>query len=344
MPGFEETLGAFTDLLRRRGYTMQPTEVPGQPGKVVRCVFSQAVFQDPVLAIPDVHLADGRGGDIFMDGHPDAIARLVAVLQAIEDFIATTPLRTVQLGDWFDVWRAEGGDVRSTNYGAIQNANVYRSILDLDARIGLTHVIGNHDASFLRALPDRRAAQPALFGLGFWLGNGAFAIHGHQTDIAPPPNSPLDQFFVAAATTVAEFAPGVTSFEAYIDRYDGLAGVVQWLLSGFGLLRPDPPIQPRPPDAGPLPEGVVEACLVVRESRDDLTRLARAIEALPSSQGRSLKALLVGHSHKPCISVSRLPGAPVVIIDAGSWTYGQANVLLAADNTAAVFDVVRSPA
>src|SRR6185295_210916 len=105
--------------------------------------------------------------------------------------------RLMQLGDWFDVWRSSGHDSASMSYGPIQNAPIYGRILDLDAQIGLAHIIGNHDASFLNALPDRRSGQAGSFCVAGWLGRTVYAIHGHQSEIEPPPNLEADQFFVA---------------------------------------------------------------------------------------------------------------------------------------------------
>jgi len=342
MSDFDEMLGSFTGQLRNQGYALRPTAVPGVAGAVVKCVFSSPVFDNPIVAIPDVHLGDGSAGDIFLAGSNDAVSRLVAVMTTLKNLLNQpgAEISAIQLGDWFDVWRAEGGDVQAAQFGAIQNVAAYRQILDLDAELGLAHIIGNHDASFLGALPDRRVTQPGLFRLGFWLGQKVYAMHGHQTDIAPPANLPSDQFFVAAATTMAEFVPGVTTFEAYADRFGNVDGVVQWLLSCFGLLRRDPGPQPRPPDTQALPTNVLEATLVLREARDDIARVAREVSALPQSNGRSASVVIVGHSHAPCVSVSRTTDSPTVILDAGSWTYGQGSVLIAAEDTAAVFDVV----
>src|SRR5258706_7737147 len=155
MAGFNDTLGALTDLLCAHGYDLRPTAVPGTADKTVRAVFDRPLFLNPIVAIPDVHLSDARAGDIFAsDG--EAVARLVAVLTAVRDLLNAHPasIRALQLGDWFDVWRAAGGEVQNAFYGGIQNAAVYRQILDLDPQIGLAHLIGNHDASFLHALPD----------------------------------------------------------------------------------------------------------------------------------------------------------------------------------------------
>lgn len=337
MARFDEFVAAFSETLAPSRYTIKPTETGGVP---VRVVFPDAIFQVPLIGIPDVHLANAREGDIFLASGAEKAQRLAAVLRTVRDLMYAHPTSTqaIQLGDWFDVWRAAAGDVQSTQYGAIQNAAVYREILDLDAQIGLAHVIGNHDASFLHALPDRRVQQPHLFRLGFWLGQNVYAMHGHQSEMTPPANAPSDQFFVAAATTLAEFIPGVTTFEAYVDRFGTGNGIKEWLLSGFGALQEDPGPQARPHDPDPAPPGV-QANLVLREGRDTIARVVREVSKLTASHGRSARLVVVGHSHAPCVAVSRGGEQPTVIIDAGSWAYSQATVLLAAHDTAAVFDV-----
>ncbi len=112
------------------------------------------------------------------------------VLKTIAAYLNQHPLSSyaIQLGDWFDMWRVYGADPNDMTYVSIENAAVYHSILDLDAQIGLPHVIGNHDAGFLRSLSGRRSSQPALFRLGFWIGRNVYAMHGHQTE---PPESDI---------------------------------------------------------------------------------------------------------------------------------------------------------
>jgi hypothetical protein len=42
----------------------------------------------------------------------------------------------------------------------------------------------------------------------------------------------------------------------------------------------------------------------------------------------------------PCAAWTDVAGKPLVVIDAGGWVYKQANLLIAAEDTIAVFDVV----
>jgi UDP-2,3-diacylglucosamine pyrophosphatase LpxH len=333
MAKFTDTVSALNALLVQRGYTLTET--------TTKVVFKQATFDAPIFALPDVHLCDGGPGDIFVNGNPDKPRRLASVLRAIFDYQNLHPhsSRSVQLGDWFDIWRVCGSDPKNMAYGAIQNARAFQEIFDLDAQIGLAHVLGNHDASFLNSLPDRRTGQPSLFRLGFWLGSNVYALHGHQTDITPQVGSDFDEFAVAAATVIARFIPGVVSFEDYVDRLGFVGGGAKWVLDSLLGLREDPGPQARPIDRSAAPASVASGSFVVRERLDHLATIVHKVELLPESHGRSAEVLIVGHSHRPCAAWTDVSGKPLVVVDAGGWVYDQANLLVAAEDTIAVFDV-----
>jgi hypothetical protein len=334
MPAFAEMVRSLNALLQAHDCRLAPTST--------RVVFDSAKFGTPIFAIPDVHLCDGTGGDVFFHGRADKPRRLAAVLRAIYEYQRQHPMssRVVQLGDWFDLWRLTGTDPRHMSYGAIQNVPAYREILELDAALGLAHVIGNHDAGFLDSLPDRRVAQPHLFRLGFWLGSNVYALHGHQTDIVPPRGAAFDETALHLATVMGRFIPGTSSFEAYLDRMGILPGLARWLLDAVHRVRDDPGPQPRAADPRALPAGVRSGSFMSREHRDQLARIAHQVGTLPESHGRSPEVVIVGHSHAPCAAWSDVTGKPIVLIDAGAWVYEQANLLLAADDTIAVFDVL----
>jgi len=305
----------------------------------VTFTFDRDVVTGPIVAIPDVHLGDGGAGDIFyagLGGTGEKLARLLALFSAVHSLLdAGQGARAVQLGDWFDVWRTAGSDVKSMQYGGIQNALVYQPLLDLDAQIGLAHLVGNHDASFLDAVPDRRAAQSDRFRLGFWLGSNVYALHGHQSDLDPPQNATEDEIAVAVASTLAQFVPGVTTFEAYLDRFGTGSGIWNFMLD-LRHLRDDPGPQPRNPLAAP--PGMTGP-FVDRECNERLTAI---VEKVSAASNRDTELLIVGHSHNPCISwAPKSDGRPLLIVDAGGWPYDQTNVLLAAGDTVAVYDVVR---
>jgi len=176
---FADVLADFRARLRTRGFDLRETGI--------EVVFTTPMFDTPILAVPDVHLAQLTAATSSSRAswraprsrsHARRHRRLPRHPSAV--------FLRAQLGDWFDIWRVCGSDPANVDYGDIQNAGVYQNILALDARLGLPHVIGNHDAGFLRSLPDRRAGQPDYFRLGFWIGRNVYAMHGHQTDLAPP--------------------------------------------------------------------------------------------------------------------------------------------------------------
>jgi len=333
---FNDTVAAFNGLMAASGYVLRPTST--------RVAFKSILFGTPIFALPDVHLCDGGAGDIFLNNNPDKPRKLQAVMQAMFDYMTSQPMsaRALQLGDWFDIWRVTGQDPQHMTYGAVQNVEAYRGILDLDARIGLAHLIGNHDAGFLNSLPDRRASQPHLFRSGFWLGRSVYALHGHQTDIVPPIGSSFDEAAVALATTIAGFIPGVATFESYVDRLGFGPGLGRWLRDALLTAREDPGPQARPSDRSPPPPNVRSGQFVVRENVDHLATIAHQVGELPDSGGRSADVVIVGHSHTPSASWTDVTGKPVVVVDAGGWVYDQANLLIAAEDTIAVFDVTRA--
>ncbi len=340
MSSFRQVVQCLSSLLDAAGYRLDKTLVPGASDAWVEVEFDAPVFQAPVIAIPDVHLGDAGPGDIFFADNPDKPRRLAAVLRAIHTLMTqqATPLWAIQLGDWFDSWRTSGWNQPDATYGPIQNAGPYREILDLDAQLGLAHIIGNHDASFLNAIPDRRVQQPHLFRLGFWLGKNVYALHGHQSDLSPSFSSIDDQRAVALATTMAKFIPGVLSFEAYIDRLGTAEGIKTWLVDCLGTVRQDPGAQARPMDPEPLPSGITCAAPVLYGSSDLIATVVRAVSRI-TLQGRLAQVVLVGHTHAPCVTIARQSGQNIVIIDAGSWAYEQSTILIAAGRNACVFDV-----
>jgi hypothetical protein len=334
MPGFDQVVADFSQLLGQRQLALQATNV--------RVVFASPVIDSPIFAIPDVHLCTGDAGDIFLNGTPEKATALAGTLRSIYDYQEMHPQssRAIQLGDWFDIWRVCGEDAMSMAFGAIDNATAFADILDYDARIGLAHVIGNHDAGFLNAVPNRRAAQANFFRLGFWLGHNVYALHGHQTSIAPPPNRRFDEVVVHIATLLGSFIPGITKIQEFIDKQQIVDEIKLYLHDLIAGSHEDTGPHLRPLDRSNLPATLKAGDFVVREDLDALAAIVHEIERLPGSQGRAADLLLVGHSHVPCASWSDVGGRPLVVVDAGAWVYGQSNIAIAAGDTVAVFDVV----
>ena len=334
MPAFDQVVAEFAQFLEQKQLALQATEV--------RVVFTSQVIDTPIFAIPDVHLCKGDAGDIFLNGTPEKATALAGTMRAIYDYQEMHPQssRAIQLGDWFDIWRVCGEDPMSMAFGAIDNAAAFADILDYDARIGLAHVIGNHDAGFLNAVPNRRAAQANFFRLGFWLGHNVYAMHGHQTSIAPPRNQRFDEVVVHVATLLGSFIPGITKIQEFIDKQQIVDEIKLYLRDLLTGSHEDTGPHLRPRDRSNLPATLKSGDFVVREDLDALASIVHQVERLPGSQGRAADLLLVGHSHVPCASWSDVGGRPLVVVDAGAWVYGQSNIAIAAGDTVAVFDVV----
>lgn len=372
---YYERLALFRRLLFDAGYYLiqaQASVTGDEVAPVLIQMPGPVVGKQTIVALPDVHLGNGKGGDVFIDGDTANVRRLASTLRCIRDFVLrdSFPVTPLQLGDWYDVWRAIGGDADQARYAAIDNVSAFREILDLDKQLGLAHCIGNHDASFTKALPDRRVADGARFRFGFGLGKTRgriYALHGHQTDrIEGEPNAAFDKVAVWLGTLAATFVSskfrdltelidkrgpegaliwiGGEAAEAAVSQLPGGIPLVKaWLTRLLAEAREDVPQGPRPPQAPPMDGRTWYAHFVAREARKRLTRIAsEAVKVLYGPDANDLELLLVGHSHKACISWAPHPttGSPVVVVDAGSWVYGQAQILFAAGNTLGVYDIV----
>ena len=318
------------DLVREMSALLAPRQLAPNAPQSVTTRLPAGVLTAPLIAIPDCHLSDGGEGDEFFDEDASNVARLESVLRAIGAFRARHPEACIiQLGDWFDLWRA------SSN--AIQDAPAYKTVLELDAAIGLRHIVGNHDATFVNEVPRLRQNDPSAFRLGEFLMPSVFAIHGHQGHIGSTDDDGLDEIVVAAATTVARFIPGVRTFEEFVDSdldvEDALKTIVQ---KTFGTAHGDPPPAARPRDAragAPDPD----ATFVVRENTDVLAAIVANVATM--SHQPMPKLILVGHSHNPCVAWSNVAESPTILADAGACVFGRFNLLLGAGDRITVFDV-----
>jgi UDP-2,3-diacylglucosamine pyrophosphatase LpxH len=347
---YEEKLQKFRDALATRGYAVRVANaavVDGQACPVTVGFPSDVLGQNSFIAVPDVHLSDGSDADIFLDGNPAHAQRFTKVLSAIDSYMdaESASAYLLQLGDWYDVWRAVGADATQADFAKIDEVKAYQDLLELDKRLGMAHLIGNHDASFKHALPDRRVADGARFRFGFGLmkSNGrVFALHGHQTDTvqgAPSPDS--DQRAVWLATLAAKYVTSeVRSLQNFFDKEGTNPGAaLHWLGALMGLNRPDPVPIPRARLA--TPAGFTGS-FVDREDSAALVGIAVKACAKRYPTPEPLQLLVVGHSHKPCIAVTPHPasGKPVVVVDGGSWVQGAAQLVFGAANRVSVFDII----
>jgi hypothetical protein len=325
-------------------------------------VFDHVVFDTPIIAIPGVLLGDGGPNDRFLAGGADKPKRLSATLAAIDALCGRLPMdyRVIQLGDWFDLEQAGSGNPRFVDSGRIECVPAYAEILRLDAKLRLSHVIGNHDATFLAQVPPRRALEPERFRLGFWLGNSVYALHGHEGALVfgTGPAAEHEHRLAALSTTLAEVVPGDRPLCAHLESLRASPAAKRWLRDALGALHADPAPRTREPDPRPLPAGVAAAAFVQREDAEQLVRVVSEIERIGARRQRRVEVVLAAHGGEAAVSweasaasAARPPaaqgsassGRPVVIIDAGTWLGDHANLFVAAGDTAAVFEVRPAP-
>ena len=343
MTAFDETVRELCTLHGKHGYRLAPALVRGSPGTQVKVVFDRRVFETPIIALPSVRLGDRGPTDRFASGSPDKPQRLAATLTAIDELCARHPMgqHVLQLGDWFDVFETAAGGSVTDAISRIENVAAYQAIFRLDAKLGLSHVIGNHDACFLAQVPALRAHEPERFRLGFWVGGKVYALHGHEAELVfdSGPAADHEQRLHALATTLAELVPGKATFCAHVEMLRISPSVKRWLQQSLGTLRADSPPESRAMDERPRPAGVVCASFVERRSGEQLLGVVRELERLDGSRERRADVILAGHGSEAAVSWAPCGGRPVVIIDVGTWAGPQANLLIAAGDTAAVFEV-----
>jgi hypothetical protein len=343
MTAFDETVRELCTLHGRRGYRLAPALVRGSPGTQVKVVFDHVVFDTAIIALPGVFLGDGGPSDRFLSGGADKPKRLSATLAAIDELCGRLPMdyRVIQLGDWFDLEQAGGGNPRFTDSSRVESVPAYSEILRLDAKLRLLHVIGNHDATFLAEVPPGRALEPERFRLGFWLGNNVYALHGHEGALVfgSAPSADHEHRLAALSRTLADLIPGHSPICAHIERMRVSATVKHWLLQALGSLEPDPEWRTREPDLRPLPAGVAAAAFVEREGAEQLLCVVREVERIAALRQRRVEVVLAAHGSEAAVSWQPSAGRPVVIIDTGTWLGDHANLFVAAGNTAAVFEV-----
>jgi hypothetical protein len=349
---YEDKLEHLSGILGAHGYAIRVANaaVSDAMACMVTVGFPHDVLgQCSLIAVPDVHLSDGSQGDVFLNGTPGNAKRLAAVLRSIGEYMDAErePVQLVQLGDWYDVWRSRGGDTHQASYASIDNVSVYQDVLALDKSLGMAHLIGNHDASFAFALPDRRVADGKRFRFGFGLveSNGrVFGLHGNQGDCLQDIASPeASQRAVWLGTLAAKYVWGeVRNLQDFFDLQGvSLGSFWNWVNSLVGENREGP--KPKPRARLTTPDGF-KGSFVQRENVAELVRISVEATARLYTHPDPLELLLVAHSHKPCVGVTPHPvtGSPVVVLDGGSFVQSSAQLVFGAANRISVFDILPS--
>jgi hypothetical protein len=273
------------------------------------------------IVIPDVHL--GVGNDVFRTADPTQTnsSRLLDFLESLaslRDEVGPTKFRVVQVGDWYDFYRAPAPTV------ALQVAAIelqYGDICKAARAVPLLHCIGNHDA----ALYKNPNATTSRFGIAQPLGsNGVMAYHGHDT-------ATLEA--IEEQDIGAEIALSIVDLVALFPVLSQIADFAQmvaddsfqevWTKGNQGGDKPWPQAAGAPPAAWTAPW----------VARDDAAALVKAARGLEYVTDTALEVVFVGHSHRPGISSAWITAErEIALVDVGSWTYGRAEIAIVTPN------------
>ena len=323
-------MSALSDALLAAGLPIAPFRQAGLD-VVLQWDTAQTgpILDDIVLVgLPDLHLASGENGDIFRGNDDAAVTRLLALLRGLVQVSPRFPtLATLQLGDLYDVWRAYPGysDHPTSDYRVIEDA--YGPALGLlTQQLGSRVCVGNHDAC-LGLYPPSWARTPAgvtdqLAYAHIFAGSRLLAFHGHQEDTLNRAMQAQDgSAAVRLATEVSRLSnPLSLAIQKTID------------LAADFFSDPTMPLDDLfdaqwhaaspPENAG----GFSSPRWCDRGGRNVLQSL---VQGLPFAQ--DLRAVLVGHSHRPGISSLLVDGRVVPLVDVGSWVSGRSQFVIASE-------------
>ena len=260
------------------------------------------------IVIPDVHL--GWGNDAFRYNDPLRAHRLERFLDKVAALRAAVggKLDLVQLGDWYDFWRAP-------NVSAFEaKANIeaqYQGIVARARELGMRHCIGNHDAKLVN--PELRAGLDVEIVRTLGSDHRVLCLHGHDTETLA--SIAVDESLPALGlgiVTVLTSAPVLGPVAALLQRVIEGSSKEPWVDS--------PESVPWPRASVPGPARWAAPWV----GRTSAAQLGAAIAGFELCASREIQVALVGHSHRPGISWSPVAGRRVPVIDVGSWTYGRA--------------------
>jgi hypothetical protein len=287
---------------------------------ILRPPAGQSIALGPVdvgIVIPDVHL--GVGNDVFQTVDPTGknAARFLQFLQALarlRDEVGAAKFRTVQVGDWYDFFRAPA--LTADQQVAAIEAQ-YGDVCRAARALPVMHCVGNHDAALYK-MPNATASR---FGIAQPIGtNRVMAYHGHDT-------ATLEA--IREQDLGAAIGLNIVDLVALLPILGQIVDFAQMVIDDSfqepwtkGNTGGD---NPWPKSAGAAPVGWT-APWVARDDAAGLVKAARGIEYVTDMP---IQVAFIGHSHRPGISSAWITAErQVALVDAGSWTYGRAEIAI----------------
>ena len=169
-----------------------------------------------IVVVSDVHLGSDVGRKCKGTGHACDDLDLDPLFQTFMGYIGKEYLhskedRLIFLGDIFDFWRKDAGDV------LIENQEAVSKVKDISRRCVINYVVGNHDYS-IREMWNG-AKTKSLFGtmdksLHLEINGEPFTfLHGHQLEVLANPYNKSEKVYDSIASPLCSTA-GVTGTAA----------------------------------------------------------------------------------------------------------------------------------
>jgi hypothetical protein len=325
-----------------KGLATRRVVANGQPSALTWDPASEAIVGENVLVVlPDLHLGAGGDGDIFSGvatNVTDSRGRLSTFLNALIDAKAAiepagTRLRLVQLGDFYDVWRAYPSyrDIPGADYSIIESAYgevIGKLVNQLDARF----CVGNHDATLALYPPwwGRGSNGKANGRLGYaqrLCDNNVLALHGHQ----------------AAQIVEVMQAQGGGAWVSFAMWLAGVWNALDEKIQATLDHSFDPDLWPKTLDWANLdtpPKGpFAAAAWAARDGRDVLAKILGGLHEGHMFGADTPRIVFVGHSHRPGISWIEVNEQVVPVVDVGSWTYGRSQFAVAVKGEVSLWEI-----
>jgi len=269
------------------------------------------------VVIPDVHL--GVGNDIFRTvdlGATNAkrLKLFLDVLAGLRDEVSADKFRVLQLGDWYDFFRAPGETIED-QVDSIEAQ--YQDICAAARKLPVLHCIGNHDGA-LFAEPDATRSQ---FGITQFLGSPRIvAYHGvNYRTLQSIRSENLGEVIGLNLVNLLAMLPILGNIVDFIQMVIDDSFEDPSLLGNHSGDKPWQKARGAAPDAWDAP-------WVSRSDTNELIQAARGIEYVTDT---AIEIAFVGHSHRPGISSGWITDEhEAVLVDVGSWTYGRAEIAI----------------
>lgn len=305
-------------------------------GRVSNAIVGNSSRRTAFLFIPDLHLISphrrrsfGKYG--FSHEDDELLANILESLARLRsgwDESGVNKLVTIQVGDFFDLWREFGGRARpeqieDETHGRLRDL-LYRGVFRDEPCLRATMLLGNHDTKRgvplseipfqLKAFNRSRRGRPFLF-----------ATHGDAFDLFEQFAPDVIQEFIV------HFIGRLTPTNKYtIESWGKLAGPKNKTFTDLkhSITQPEHVLDDSEGAVRVLPEERLPAFLAQQTTDpteithgrfDDLYESLEGAAALHDEAG-SIRLACIGHTHHAAMIACRPEtGRSLVMMDVGSW-------------------------